>query len=528
MMPAYLPLAVFIGYFVGRLDKGTQRYTEGEKRHTENGKEPIFPSVYLPAFSLCISVFLLITSLTQALQHYSSYAQRPDDTRAVTKLWLQNAPPNATILANWHWATPLWYLQQVENLRPDVTVNYVVPDSDEYGLTWAKQVAAVLAEGRSVMTTNYFPDYFGSLPVSEPVGEGFLFRASQDEIGEMPASFQPFTLTLNNQAQILGYQLTPPVPEIGDEIRLTIAWQPLGEVTPIPFFAHLTEPDGRLVGQADLTATPRANGITLTQFRLTSRPGTAPGNHNLLIGIATDPQRLQIATLRLRTLSLPPYTQNPLYRPMQTLDRTLRIVGYDWDTTLPDHPPRLYMHWQTNDGFRTEIYREDAYQQLTNLTCYRAWGWLAHCPIPPPDPNGEHYVPFGQGIVWTGNPTNQPTNQLTNQLVLPQHFASSRPLNRDLVVSVRLVGYEEDGFHWAWSDLQDGVPALGGIPTLKWITNSHIRDPHLHTIPPDAFPEQEVEGLLRLYDAFTNQPVPILDDRLTTIWLPLGRTNIRN
>jgi hypothetical protein len=42
------------------------------------------------------------------------------------------------------------------------------------------------------------------------------------------------------------------------------------------------------------------------------------------------------------------------------------------------------------------------------------------------------------------------------------------------MVSVRLIGLEPDGVHWAWWDLQDSVPAMGAIPTLKWIDGSLV------------------------------------------------------
>jgi hypothetical protein len=99
---------------------------------------------------------------------------------------------------------------------------------------------------------------------------------------------------------------------------------------------------------------------------------------------------------------------------------------------------------------------------------------------------------------------------------------------RDRIVSLRLVGYEPDGFHWAWTDLHDGVPALGAIPTLKWVRNSWVRDPHPLTVAPTATPGQQVGGILRLYDAFTNRPVPILDEDILNgfLGIPLGNAAI--
>jgi hypothetical protein len=98
-----------------------------------------------------------------------------------------------------------------------------------------------------------------------------------------------------------------------------------------------------------------------------------------------------------------------------------------------------------------------------------------------------------------------------------------------LVVSVRLVGFEEDGFHWAWWDLNDSVPALGAIPTLKWIGGSTVYDPHVVTVDGAAVPGQTVGGLLVVYDAFTGRPLPILDEGISqqTTWIPIGTTVVK-
>jgi hypothetical protein len=97
---------------------------------------------------------------------------------------------------------------------------------------------------------------------------------------------------------------------------------------------------------------------------------------------------------------------------------------------------------------------------------------------------------------------------------------------RDLVVSIRLVGYEPNSFLWAWWDLNDSIPALGAIPTLKWMNGAAVRDPHLVVVAEDAPSGQQVGALLRLYDAFNGRPVPILDDRIgqDAPWVPVGMT----
>ncbi len=228
--------------------------------------------------------------------------------------------------------------------------------------------------------------------------------------------------------------------------------------------------------------------------------------------------RTAVTILNVQAMRQPPYTTHALHRPL--VDGTRTLVGYDWDTTLPGQK-RLYLHWQTDAGFVTEV-RDNLTPQDVMLPAFvGAWsvqrtGWAL-------DDGWENgrYVPFGQGVVWLDGRLIK----LENPVHLPQHFASSHPITRDLVISVRLIGYQDDGFHWTWTAQDDGVPAMGAIPTLKWITGSQVRSPHTLPISEDAQPGQQIGATLRIYDAFTNRPLPILDERITNQfpWVPLGQ-----
>ena len=102
------------------------------------------------------------------------------------------------------------------------------------------------------------------------------------------------------------------------------------------------------------------------------------------------------------------------------------------------------------------------------------------------------------------------------------------PITRDLVVSLRLVGFEEDGLHWDWWDLDDGVPAMGAIPTLKWIAGSTVVDSRISKVSERAASWQVIGPLLRLYDAFNQEALQILDENIEQEgpWIPLGRATL--
>jgi hypothetical protein len=233
--------------------------------------------------------------------------------------------------------------------------------------------------------------------------------------------------------------------------------------------------------------------------------------------------RTSIVKTNVTGSSLPPVTQNPTYRPLVDDPSQKRLIGYDWDQTLPGLK-RLYLHWQTEDGFQTEVY-DPMDGQKAMPAWFGPWGLEVEEPTIKIGKQ-SYYVPLAQGIVWTGRTFSELKSLSPGETVdLAQNFISSRPVNRDLVVSLRLVGYDEDGFHWDWWDLDDGVPAMGAIPTLKWIAGSRVRDPRRPVVSESAWEDQEVSPLLRLYDAFTNRPLMILDERISQIapWIPLGK-----
>lgn len=529
MLPAYVPAVIALGYGLAGLLPARRA----------NLPRPGSFGPLLQSLGLLLAAGLLVSAFNQGVRHYPSYASLHYDTTArdYADTLLETAPTGSTILADWHWVTPLWYRQMVEEARPDITSQFVYPAGDAYAVTWAGRIAAEYATGRDVIATHFDADAYASLPPPEPLGDAFWFR--QTPRTNLPAGFTPTSLPLGDgpqgELQILGYRLDPPTMPIGQEAVLTLAWQPAAASgPPLTLFAHLLGYDGAIYAQADVAAPPQPAGLTLTQLRLTPRPGAAPGDFAVAVGAyltaegtpllnpAGEP-RASLATLTGQPLPAPPFTQQPAFRTVVSGRPLLRLVGYDWDQTLPGRE-RLYLHWQTESGYQTEVH--DVSGGAHPLPAwYGPWGLLV-TQGRLVAPAGQHYVPLGQGLVWTGHTTlnGQPPLQPGQPLTLVQQFAATRPVLRDLVVSVRLVGYEPDSRLWAWSDLHDSIPALGAIPTLKWIGGSQVRDPHFLTVGSNVYDDQPVTGIVRLYDAFTSRPVPILDETITANYLgiPLG------
>ncbi len=108
-----------------------------------------------------------------------------------------------------------------------------------------------------------------------------------------------------------------------------------------------------------------------------------------------------------------------------------------------------------------------------------------------------------------------PTWSASEQGRVALEFVGLRALVGDAVISVHVAGPD------AQTAPSDGVPALGAIPTFKWLPGSRIRDVHLIDLPAGATGEAEIA--LAVYDAFVNnRALPPLDERIAR----LGRSHI--
>jgi 4-amino-4-deoxy-L-arabinose transferase-like glycosyltransferase len=548
MLPAYVLLAITLGCGLGLASK------RQDDPSTETGVAGTASGLLAPA----LAVLFIVVGLVQGIQRFPSYRAlaHSDDTRSYTTAILEGAPQGAVVLADWHWVMPLRYLQMVEGVRPDLSIQYVYPTGEPYEGTWARRIQEELPE-RPVIVTHYHElAYTGIEAIFEPLGEAYWVRS--EPRSELPAGFTPLDTSFGDRLRVIGSVF--PVAEIpADETLIfTLAWSPAANSSsPITLFAHLVGYDGALYAQQDTVLDTRFVGpddVALTQFRLTPRPGALPGAYSLQIGAYTEEGILVESSgqerVELRSVELSPartglYTGRPR---RQAFGDGPILAGLDWDLTLPDQP-RLYLHWRAG--------QETAPMAFTLLTGETPLAEIELPALPagshqvtvhalPSLPRGlalvatlanrsqkrvslplpltsEQYLPFGSGIIYLGA---TPTHGDSPPGNLYLHFAASYPIQRDYVVSASLIGLNPDRT-WAWQDLDDGVPAMGAIPTLKWIAGSRVTDPHRLAVPPDA-PPGPVIGTLILYDAFTGRPLPLLDERLAAAapWAPLGEWTV--
>jgi hypothetical protein len=123
---------------------------------------------------------------------------------------------------------------------------------------------------------------------------------------------------------------------------------------------------------------------------------------------------------------------------------------------------------------------------------------------------GERYVNLGGEMFFAGADMLPPEAAAGETLRVMLKFVSLKPLVNDYSVSVAVSA--EDG---SWAAQYDITPALGAIPTLKWTRGTAVDDPHALEIPADAAGKATL--YLTVYDAFTLEPLPILDAELARL-----------
>jgi hypothetical protein len=396
-------------------------------------------------------VFLFINHLPSF-----TWLRDREDTRAYTEELLNATPPNAILLSNWHWANPLWYLQQVEGQGPDVNVQYVFPRGEVLAQSWLNAIEAGLNENRPVIVDMFFREAFDNSPYFfVPIStDAYEVRAAP--LADPPASFTRNDIDLAGKFRIIGQQLLTPSAPAGEPLSLLVAYRV--EAPPDPatsFFVHLVNPDGSVNGQADHTVQTgryQVGDVFVERFKVTPLLNAQPGEYQLLTGAYTSGPSGSIEPLKAAGNERAPLT-------------TARVTP----------PDRLI------------------------------------------DPAG---IDLSGGIVYLNSSLTNGEVKPGDEVKIDLNFTAARPLLRDTVVSVQLAGN-------GWRAADDFVPALGAIPTLKWIAGSQVLDPHTLQVPENAAPGPAQVSVI-LYDNFTQEPLALLDAELIKQGqaIPIGIVNV--
>jgi len=542
LMPAYVPMVLAFGLGVSGITNcelriKNQRIGESaNQRISESANQRITAtakiSLLLTPYSLLLIYCVLLLRLVMRVPDFAALAA-DTSIRERTAPLLEAAGPEALILADWHWATPLWVLQQVEGRNPQVEVAYVYPVAgQEYENVWRARAEA--AGERPLFTTH---SYAWDGWTSTPVGGGFRFYRRPLTALPDDADFIPLDADLG-AVRVLGYRLVGET-KPGRSVELHLAWQASASHDSAPSFtARLWDANGALLAQTDqfLGSDTAVGEVRFTQLvlhlpvdRCTSAIYPTLGAYTVTDGAFQD----------LGSVSLPelasacdfPTLPVVRFRPGIIVNGGpwLRGVDYDTDNAPWNGVATAYLHWcgpgqalVVQSGEQRALVHPlgaGACQTVRlpvpadtppQLAFTRVDGsparWLGLA-LPAPTP-GERYIPFGDEMVLTGSNAAQ----RGETLVLNLRWRTARPIVDDYAVSVRV--FDEDG---AWLGMHDIQPGLGALPTLKWVvrTNRPLLDPHPYTIE-----GRPAKVTVAVYERFRLTPLGTPGGNLATFPFP--------
>lgn len=454
--------------------------------------------------------------------------------RAVAEDHLASAEPNSTILSQWHQATPMWALQDVEGRHRNVRVEYVYPHGAQpYAETFAEQAKNRERSG-TVYATSLFESEFRSAGLQAlPVGIAGLWQL-------LPATMTLATDTVtdsfqfDNHIEVAGVVAVTDEVKVGQSFTVRLKWK-LTKASTVPeaITVRIMRRDGRLATNADIAFDP-ADPVNVwhpAQVKLAMPLDLTPGSYEVVVGAyrsessgflnllrTDDGTSAQHVLVRVYPSSQPPITMHPL---SIAVAGGAVLLGADYDTgiagkwrllthwKLPGHPitvtvanaagaaaapPQNLPEARDTDGYFTLIYDiEPAIGLHVGVSDSPAQISL------PDGRAGERYIPFADQIVLTGVSTVRGAGQLKVDV----EWLANQSLQNDYIVSARVMG---DGF----SAAHDSVPALGALPTLKWIRGSQVWDRHPFDL--DQF-IGKLRGAIVVYDSATRELIPALDER---------------
>ncbi|HEY3290425.1 MAG TPA: hypothetical protein VGK87_09885, partial [Anaerolineae bacterium] len=342
------------------------------------------------------------------------------------------------------------------------------------------------------------------------------------------------SLQFDNHIEVADVAVVHDEAMVGQSVTVRLKWRITAAVTtPEAITVRIMRRDGRLATNSDIAFDPSSaiNTWHSTQVILAIPLDLTPGNYDVSIGayrmqngsfISLSPAEPNNAVppvaITVLAAKQPQITMHPLS--IDVADEAV-LMGVDYDTGLPGQW-RLLTHWKLPTHpisvtvFNTagtvaspplslpEAPDEDSYFTLifdvAPAIGLRLGVGDGIAQISLPDGHaGERYIAFADQIVLTGVSTERGADQLKVDLT----WLANHSLQSDYVISTRVTG---EGFYAA----HDGIPALGTLPTLKWIRGSQIFDRHPFDL--NHF-SGKLSGTIVVYDSTSRLLLPALDER---------------
>lgn len=199
-----------------------------------------------------------------------------------------NPGPDAVLLSNDRdELMPLWYLQQVEGVRPDLAGVFPLLLAEPGWLDVGQAVDSALSTGRPVYLIKPMPGLEVKAELGQPDPSGLT-----PVLGPAVSGAPTFAadVVLGDAVRLLGFDVQP----AGDAVQIDLHWQPLRPLeADYTTFVQVLAPNGDKIAQSDQVAGgvyyPTSlwqPGDTLRDRHTLTLPAGAPaGPHQLLVGM---------------------------------------------------------------------------------------------------------------------------------------------------------------------------------------------------------------------------------------------------
>ena len=302
---------------------------------------------------------------------------------------------DAYVACDWGTYTPLWHLQQVEHVRPDVEVEAIWPGPSPFLTAVERHLGT-----RPVYLTLYkreVADRYRLLPV------GLIYRVLPEPLFTAPPMEHALSgATFGQAITLLGYDLDRTVVRVGESLRLTLYMQSPRQLDEYLMPAvHLTNAYHFTTDSRLLTPQWLPGEVVAERFDVTVPFGAQPGEYPLEVGVVNLSQGQDLtlpdgrATIQLATVHVEPARLHPPTRALQTalgnFDQKLLLTGVQvrsgWRTyTAPwQDPPvvrpggtlNVTLYWRCLQPMR------QSYTVFVHLidSANRSWGQKDNPPL---------------------------------------------------------------------------------------------------------------------------------------------------
>jgi hypothetical protein len=535
LVPAYVAVAVLVGATgglvlraAGQVDWNVYRPAGESVEHPER----------IATNAVILGAVAVLFIVRGSLPANVAAARQPMD-EVVHALDRKCTADGGSVLASWHFVTPLWYTAAHIQPRPDLDIEYVYPEGAEpIGETWRRR----LEESTSPTTvTNRSQEMIAAQQLIRPLpgtpfysteGTGCVREGDRQAVG---ATFGE--LVVLDAAYVSARRFDPD--------PLIAVFRPLRPVhEPLTVFAQLVESvSGDVFGQVDRTIGPElwnAPGGTWVRLPIVPFRGDLVGGEGRstrsssgeteggggsgsigLLGIPEGygPQDMQLVVGVYRQTPDGPQRLGPAVdehaRDQTAAAPTIRDDG---TVVVKDSTPRVEVQGDTLPasfvGELMEIVRHNLGAETSQVPAAQATNGPEVIPgvidfgvLP------DGAIPFGRAMWLVGSSVDRVAagsrggsstdgHGVGDDLVVDLTWLAERAFESDYTVSVQVRGE-------GWSAQHDGIPATGAIPTLKWLPGMRISDRHRVQLPPDLPPDAPFTVTVAVYDAFSLEPLPV-------------------